>query len=132
MSGCTMFSGPSLEDAIRQANSGGMLSDYKHCSKSDMSELVNWVESRSLKEKYYSNHNSFESSYKEGEVVESMFGGPMVMSGKNWSVQTEYYWGTDATPEGEPICIPAVSLVQGTVTHDMVTGRSLESYIVKN
>ena len=52
MSGCTMFSGPSLEDAIRQANSGGMLSDYKHCSKSDMSELVNWVESRSLKEKF--------------------------------------------------------------------------------
>ena len=130
MSGCTMFSGPSVNEAVSQANNGySDSSSYNICKRSDMAELVDWVESRPLRERYYNNNNSFKSPWKKGEKVPNMFGGPpLVMDGEDYSVDISYHWHNIMLDDGRSICYPRVVLLNGEKSHPEITGRTLSSY----
>ena len=133
LSGCTMFSGPSVNEAISQANRTKNLGYINpgaiECSNSDMADLVDWVESRPLEERYVSNNHYIENTRERGEVYE-FWGEEFVSDGEDWSIPIEYGWRKELTETGRDfVCVPYVSMAQGIFYHDDVRNRSLTSYI---
>ena len=153
MFGCTMFSGPSLEEALNQANSEGPPKDHIwSCSESQMAELVDWVESRPLKEKFISKHTSKFTVVDEEILHENDTNHPVSWyhDGEYYIIPMQYFWhrgwqyewfDNDTSYGFRSFCIPAVYLITQEINsefvlaefaHDKVFDIPFENYRIKH